>query len=161
MLSRDAVCDDLLDEIITKVAIQEDPGNFLSRIFNSQDRDMVVTRIEEVIARLEVIAKHKDILGLKNIAAKNMSGRIPSTSLVKKPDIFALCCLGLRANCCTPPQATKFFLPREITVSRDNPIKQSQQSCRGKERRDNKKNSDDVNKFQNVSPVAYNNYNTP
>ncbi|XP_029146966.1 putative disease resistance RPP13-like protein 1 [Arachis hypogaea] len=87
---QDAVydADDLLDEITTKAAIQEDPGNFLSRIFNSQDRDMVVTRIEEVIARLEGIAKHKDILGLENIAAKNMSGRILSTSLVKKSDMF-------------------------------------------------------------------------
>ncbi|RYR70675.1 hypothetical protein Ahy_A02g005001 [Arachis hypogaea] len=49
---------------------------------------MVMTRIEEVIARLEDIAKHKDILGLEKIAAKNMSGRISSTSLVKKSDMF-------------------------------------------------------------------------
>ncbi|RYR70744.1 hypothetical protein Ahy_A02g005056 isoform F [Arachis hypogaea] len=48
----------------------------------------MVTRIEEIIARLEDIAKHKDILRLEKIAAKNMSGRIPSTSLVKKSDIF-------------------------------------------------------------------------
>ncbi|XP_057744241.1 putative disease resistance RPP13-like protein 1 [Arachis stenosperma] len=80
--------DDLLDEIATKAAIQEDPGNFLSRIFNSKDRDMVVTRIEEVVATLEDIAKHKDILGLENIAAKNMSRRIPSTSLVSKSVIY-------------------------------------------------------------------------
>ncbi|XP_072064557.1 putative disease resistance RPP13-like protein 1 [Arachis hypogaea] len=38
--------------------------------------------------RLDDIAKHKDILRLEKIAAKNMSGRIPSTSLVKKSDIF-------------------------------------------------------------------------
>ncbi|QHO25631.1 Putative disease resistance RPP13-like protein [Arachis hypogaea] len=87
---QDAVydADDLLDEVCTKAATQKDPGNFLSHIFNSQDRDMAVTRIEEVIARLEDIAKHKDILGLEKIAAKNMSGRIPSTSLVKKSDMF-------------------------------------------------------------------------
>ncbi|RYR70728.1 hypothetical protein Ahy_A02g005040 isoform C [Arachis hypogaea] len=48
----------------------------------------MVTRIEEIIDRLEDIAKHKDILRLEKIAAKNMSGRIPSTSLVKKSDIF-------------------------------------------------------------------------
>ncbi|XP_057743116.1 putative disease resistance RPP13-like protein 1 isoform X2 [Arachis stenosperma] len=48
----------------------------------------MVTRIEDIIARLEDIAKHKDILRLEKIAAKNMSGRIPSTSLVKKSDIF-------------------------------------------------------------------------
>ncbi|QHO26157.1 putative disease resistance RPP13-like protein 1 [Arachis hypogaea] len=80
--------DDLLDEVATKAATQKDPpGNFLSRFLNLQDREMV-SRIEEIIARLEDIAKHKDILRLKKIAAKNMSGRIPSTSLVKKSDIF-------------------------------------------------------------------------
>ncbi|XP_072066735.1 putative disease resistance RPP13-like protein 1 [Arachis hypogaea] len=87
---QDAVYDavDLLDEICTKAATQKDPSNFLSHIFNSQDKDIVVTTIEEVIARLEDIAKYKDILGLEKIAAKNMSGRIPSTSLVKKSDMF-------------------------------------------------------------------------
>ncbi|KAL1331646.1 putative disease resistance RPP13-like protein 1 [Arachis ipaensis] len=87
---QDAVydADDLLDEVATKAATQKDPpGNFLSRFLNSQDREMV-SRIEEIIARLEDIAKHKDILRLEKIAAKNMSGRIPSTSLVKKSDIF-------------------------------------------------------------------------
>ncbi|KAL4338700.1 putative disease resistance RPP13-like protein 1 [Arachis ipaensis] len=80
--------DDLLDEVATKAATQKDPpGNFLSRFLNLQDREMV-SRIEEIIARLEDIAKHKDILRLEKIAAKNMSGRIPSTSLVKKSDIF-------------------------------------------------------------------------
>ncbi|XP_057742851.1 putative disease resistance RPP13-like protein 1 isoform X2 [Arachis stenosperma] len=87
---QDAVydADDLLDEVATKAATQKDPpGNFLSRFLNLQDREMVA-RIEEIIARLEDIAKHKDILRLEKIAAKNMSGRIPSTSLVKKSDIF-------------------------------------------------------------------------
>ncbi|KAL4338701.1 putative disease resistance RPP13-like protein 1 [Arachis hypogaea] len=80
--------DDLLDEVATKAATQKDPpGNFLSRFLNLQDREMV-SRIEEIIARLEDIAKHKDILRLEKIAAKNMSGRIPSTSLVKNSDIF-------------------------------------------------------------------------
>ncbi|RYR70732.1 hypothetical protein Ahy_A02g005043 isoform B [Arachis hypogaea] len=86
---QDAVydADDLLDEVATKAATQKDPGNFLSRFLKLQDRE-IVSRIEEIIARLEDIAKHKDILRLENIAAKNMSGRIPSTSLVKKSDIF-------------------------------------------------------------------------
>nr|XP_025636506.1 putative disease resistance RPP13-like protein 1 [Arachis hypogaea] len=87
---QDAVydADDLLDELATKAAKQKDPpGNLLSRFLNLQDREMV-TRIEDIIARLEDIAKHKDILRLEKIAAKNMSGRIPSTSLVKKSDIF-------------------------------------------------------------------------
>ncbi|MED6155552.1 hypothetical protein PIB30_006054 [Stylosanthes scabra] len=87
---QDAVydADDLLDEVATKAATQKDPpGNFLSRFLNLQDREMV-TRIEEIIARLDDIAKHKDILRLEKIAGKNMSGRLPSTSLVKKSDIF-------------------------------------------------------------------------
>ncbi|XP_025657420.1 putative disease resistance RPP13-like protein 1 [Arachis hypogaea] len=81
--------DDLLDEIATKAATRKDPpaGNFLSRFLNSQDRKMV-TRIEEIIARLQDIASHKDILGLEKISVKNMSGRIESTSLVQKSDVF-------------------------------------------------------------------------
>ncbi|KAL4338748.1 hypothetical protein AHAS_Ahas12G0241200 [Arachis hypogaea] len=87
---QDAVydADDLLDEVATKAATQKDPpGNFLSRFLNLQDREMV-TRIEDIIARLEDIAKHKDILRLEKIVAKNMSGRIESTSLVQKSDVF-------------------------------------------------------------------------
>ncbi|MED6147359.1 hypothetical protein PIB30_043417 [Stylosanthes scabra] len=87
---QDAVydADDLLDEVATKAATQKDPpGNFLLSFLNLQDSEMV-TRIEEIITRLEAIAKHKDILHLEKIAAKNMSGRIPSTSLVKKSDIY-------------------------------------------------------------------------
>ncbi|XP_020972725.1 putative disease resistance RPP13-like protein 1 [Arachis ipaensis] len=88
---QDAVydADDLLDEIATKAATRKDPppGNFLSRFLNLQDREMV-TRIEEIIARLQDIASHKDILGLEKISVKNMSGRIESTSLVQKSDVF-------------------------------------------------------------------------
>ncbi|XP_025634546.1 putative disease resistance RPP13-like protein 1 [Arachis hypogaea] len=87
---QDAVydADDLLDEVATKAATQKDPpGNFLSRFLNLQDREMV-TRIEDIIARLDDIAKHKDILRLEKIVAKNMSGRIESTSLVQKSDVF-------------------------------------------------------------------------
>ncbi|MED6155521.1 hypothetical protein PIB30_006026 [Stylosanthes scabra] len=87
---QDAVydADDLLDEVATKAATQKDPpGNFLSRFLNLQDREMV-TRIEQIIARLDDIAKHKDILGLEKISVKNMSRRLPSTSLVKKSDII-------------------------------------------------------------------------
>ncbi|XP_057743445.1 putative disease resistance RPP13-like protein 1 [Arachis stenosperma] len=89
---QDAVydADDLLDEIATKVATRKDPppGNFLSRFLNLQDREMV-TRIEEIIARLQDIANHKDILGLEKATKNdNMSGRIESTSLVQKSDVF-------------------------------------------------------------------------
>ncbi|RYR70666.1 hypothetical protein Ahy_A02g004992 [Arachis hypogaea] len=56
-------------------------GAFLSSFLNVLFDRLSNDKIEEVIARLEDIAKHKDILGLEKIAAKNMSGRIPSTSL--------------------------------------------------------------------------------
>ncbi|XP_029148950.1 putative disease resistance RPP13-like protein 1 [Arachis hypogaea] len=89
---QDAVydADDLLDEIATKAATRKDPppGNFLSRLLNLQDREMV-TRIEKIIARRQDIANHKDILGLeKAIKNNHMSGRIESTSLVQKSDVF-------------------------------------------------------------------------
>ncbi|QHO25561.1 Putative disease resistance RPP13-like protein [Arachis hypogaea] len=88
LLSRGGLKISKMLSMMPMTATQKDPpGNFLSRFLNLQDREMV-TKIEEIIARLDDIAKHKDILRLEKIAAKNMSGRIPSTSLVKKSDIF-------------------------------------------------------------------------
>ncbi|MED6189534.1 hypothetical protein PIB30_096836 [Stylosanthes scabra] len=82
--------DDFLDEIVTKAATKKDPappGNFLSRFLNMKDRE-IVTRMEDVIARLESIVNQKDTLGLKEIPMENMSWRIPSTSLVTVSDIY-------------------------------------------------------------------------
>ncbi|XP_057743314.1 putative disease resistance RPP13-like protein 1 [Arachis stenosperma] len=84
---KDAIyeADDFLDEIATKAATKKDQGNFLTRF--KKDREKV-TRMEDVIARLESIVNQKDTLGLKEIPMENMSWRTPSTSLVKVSDIY-------------------------------------------------------------------------
>ncbi|XP_057737016.1 putative disease resistance RPP13-like protein 1 [Arachis stenosperma] len=79
------VADDLLDEVFTKAATQKDPGTFLSRFLNLQDRD-VANRMEEVIDRIESLVIQKDTLGLREIPKENMSWRI-TTSLVETSDI--------------------------------------------------------------------------
>nr|XP_025660958.2 putative disease resistance RPP13-like protein 1 [Arachis hypogaea] len=86
---KDAIyeADDFLDEIATKAATKKDRGNCLTRFLNLKDRKKV-TRMEDVIARLESIVNQKDTLGLKEIPMENMSWRTPSTSLVKVSDIY-------------------------------------------------------------------------
>ncbi|QHO05019.1 Putative disease resistance RPP13-like protein [Arachis hypogaea] len=79
------VADDLLDEVFTKAATQKDPGTFLSRFLNLQDRD-VANRMEEVIDRIESLVIQKDTLGLREIPKENMSWRI-TTSLVETSDV--------------------------------------------------------------------------
>ncbi|KAL1327057.1 hypothetical protein AAHE18_13G274000 [Arachis hypogaea] len=86
---KDAIyeADDFLDEITTKAATKKDQGNRLTRFLNLKDRKKV-TRMEDVIARLESIVNQKDTLGLKEIPMENMSWRTPSTSLVKVSDVY-------------------------------------------------------------------------
>ncbi|KAL4338738.1 hypothetical protein AHAS_Ahas12G0240200 [Arachis hypogaea] len=79
--------DDFLDEIATKAATKKDQGNCLTRFLNLKDRKKV-TRMEDVIGRLESIVNQKDTLGLKEIPMEHMSWRTPSTSLVKVSDIY-------------------------------------------------------------------------
>ncbi|XP_057739266.1 putative disease resistance RPP13-like protein 1 [Arachis stenosperma] len=79
------VADDLLDEVFTKAATQKEPGTFLSRFLNLQDRD-VANRMEEVIDRIESLVIQKDTLGLREIPKENMSWRI-TTSLVETSDV--------------------------------------------------------------------------
>ncbi|XP_025680919.1 putative disease resistance RPP13-like protein 1 [Arachis hypogaea] len=79
------VADDLLDEVFTKAATQKDPGTFLSRFLNLQDRD-VANKMEDVIDRIESLVIQKDTLGLREIPKENMSWRI-TTSLVETSDI--------------------------------------------------------------------------
>ncbi|KAK2447346.1 putative disease resistance protein [Trifolium repens] len=81
------VADDILDHISTKAAISNNnkkvstATNYFSRFFNSEERDMV-SKLEDIVARLEYILKYKDILGLQHIATDHSSWRTPSTSLV-------------------------------------------------------------------------------
>ncbi|QHO26195.1 Putative disease resistance RPP13-like protein [Arachis hypogaea] len=79
--------DDFLDEIATKAATKKDQGNCLTRFLNLKDRKKV-TRMEDVIGRLESIVNQKDTLGLKEIPMENMSWRTPSVSLVKVSDVY-------------------------------------------------------------------------
>ncbi|KAL4350837.1 putative disease resistance RPP13-like protein 1 [Arachis hypogaea] len=79
------LADDLLDEVFTKAATQKDPGTFLSRFLNLQDRD-VANRMEEIIDRIESLVNQKDTLGLREIPKENMSWRI-TTSLVETSDV--------------------------------------------------------------------------
>ncbi|RYR00489.1 hypothetical protein Ahy_B07g088610 isoform B [Arachis hypogaea] len=71
---KDAIyeADDFLDEIATKAATKKDQGNFLTRFKKERKK---VTRMEDVIGRLESIVNQKDTLGLKEIPMENMSWR--------------------------------------------------------------------------------------
>ncbi|MED6186387.1 hypothetical protein PIB30_066163 [Stylosanthes scabra] len=80
------VADDLLDEVFTKAATQKDPGTFLSRYLNLQDRE-IANRMEEVTERIESIVKQKDTLGLRDIPKENLSWRI-TTSLLERSDVY-------------------------------------------------------------------------
>ncbi|MED6168484.1 hypothetical protein PIB30_011911 [Stylosanthes scabra] len=80
------VADDLLDEVFTKASTQKDPGTFLSRYLNLQDRE-IANRMEEIIERIESIVKQKDTLGLRDIPKENLSWRI-TTSLLEKSDVY-------------------------------------------------------------------------
>ncbi|XP_058754762.1 putative disease resistance RPP13-like protein 1 [Vicia villosa] len=86
------VADDLLDRIFTKTATTQknkevSTTNYFSRLFNSEERDMVC-KLEDIVARLEYILNFKDILGLQHIATHHSSWRSPSTSLEDRSNIF-------------------------------------------------------------------------
>ncbi|RYR71517.1 hypothetical protein Ahy_A02g005768 [Arachis hypogaea] len=96
------MADDLLDELSTKAATatptQRDPGNSSSwshsvdSILEDGDDDEmgVVTRMQDIVDKLESIVEEKDDLDLKQGVAKDledMSWRIQS-SLLESPDIY-------------------------------------------------------------------------
>ncbi|KAK7327799.1 hypothetical protein VNO77_21890 [Canavalia gladiata] len=86
---KDAVyeADDLLDDVSTQAATPKEASNFFSRFLNFQDREMVA-KLEGIVGRLESIFKLKDILGLKENARDNLSGRIPATSVEGRSKIY-------------------------------------------------------------------------
>ncbi|XP_057446102.1 putative disease resistance RPP13-like protein 1 [Lotus japonicus] len=86
---KDAVymADDFLDEVSTKASTQKEVTNLFSRLFNVQDREMV-SRLEDIVDRLESILKLKESLDLREIANENLSSRTPSTSLQDGFHIF-------------------------------------------------------------------------
>ncbi|MED6133318.1 hypothetical protein PIB30_027352 [Stylosanthes scabra] len=81
---RDALytADDLLDCVFIKAEIRSKVRNRLSRFLSLSDRKMV-TKIEEVVNRIEDLEKRKDTLGLEKIPTGSSSWRTPSTCLVK------------------------------------------------------------------------------
>ncbi|XP_004485725.1 putative disease resistance RPP13-like protein 1 isoform X2 [Cicer arietinum] len=89
------IADDILDHISTKAAtthknkeVSTTASSYLSRFFNFEERDMV-RKLEDIVARLESILKHKDIIGLQHIATHHHSSwRTPSTSLDHGSNIF-------------------------------------------------------------------------
>ncbi|XP_072069373.1 putative disease resistance RPP13-like protein 1 isoform X2 [Arachis hypogaea] len=81
---RDALytADDLLDRVCTKAQIRSKVRTRLPHFLDLSSREMV-TKIEEVVERIEDLEKRKDTLGLKEISTDSSSWRPPSTSLVK------------------------------------------------------------------------------
>ncbi|MED6160710.1 hypothetical protein PIB30_053947 [Stylosanthes scabra] len=81
---RDALytADDLLDRVVTKAQIRSKVRTHLPGFLNLSDRKMV-SKIEDVIERIEDLEKRKDTLGLKEIPMGSSSWKLPSTSHVK------------------------------------------------------------------------------
>ncbi|KAL5537588.1 hypothetical protein UlMin_044120 [Ulmus minor] len=91
--------DNLLDDIATDAleikVMEAEPRtsssnlrNIFSNIFHSKDRDRV-TKMEEILGKLEYIAQQKDDLGLKEgRGEKPYSSRLPSTSLIPESQVY-------------------------------------------------------------------------
>ncbi|MED6160626.1 hypothetical protein PIB30_053167 [Stylosanthes scabra] len=79
---RDALytADDLLDHVFIKAEIRSKVRSRLPRFLNMSN-SKTVTKIEEVVKRIEDLQKLKDTLGLKEIPTGSSSWRPPSTSL--------------------------------------------------------------------------------
>ncbi|XP_057742255.1 putative disease resistance protein At3g14460 [Arachis stenosperma] len=74
--------DDLLDRVFIKAEIRNKVRIRLPHFLDLSGRKMV-TKIEEVVERIEDLEKRKDTLGLREIQTGSSSWRPPSTSLVK------------------------------------------------------------------------------
>ncbi|GMY39560.1 putative disease resistance RPP13-like protein 1, partial [Fagus crenata] len=96
---KDAVYDaeDLLDEIATealKCMVEADFVTFTSRVRNfiptsfNWSEQKLKSKTEEVLVRLEDLAKQKDVLGLREGVRGKSSQRLPTTSLVEESKIY-------------------------------------------------------------------------
>ncbi|XP_057743770.1 putative disease resistance protein At3g14460 [Arachis stenosperma] len=74
--------DDLLDRVFIKAEIRNKVRIRLPHFLDLSGRKMV-TKIEEVVERIEDLERRKDTLGLREIQTGSSSWRPPSTSLVK------------------------------------------------------------------------------
>ncbi|GFZ21679.1 WD-40 repeat family protein [Actinidia rufa] len=96
---KDAVyhAEDLLDEIATEALrlkveshYRSGPNQVRAPISTSSsllDAELV-SKIKEVVDSLEYFATQKDVLGLKEVASRKWSHRLPSTSLVDESRVF-------------------------------------------------------------------------
>ncbi|KAG5053917.1 hypothetical protein JHK85_006427 [Glycine max] len=83
---KDAVyeADDLLDEVSTKAATQKK----VSYLFSGSSNRKIVSKLEDIIVRLESHLKLKESLDLKESAVENVSWKAPSTSLEDGSHIY-------------------------------------------------------------------------
>ncbi|KAG5042200.1 hypothetical protein JHK87_006115 [Glycine soja] len=83
---KDAVyeADDLLDHVFTKAATQNKVRDLFSRF---SDRK-IVSKLEDIVVRLESHLKLKESLDLKESAVENLSWKAPSTSLEDGSHIY-------------------------------------------------------------------------
>nr|KYP45704.1 Putative disease resistance RPP13-like protein 1 [Cajanus cajan] len=77
--------DDLLDHVSTKAATQKKVRNFFSRFSNSK----IITKLEDIVVRLENVLRLKESLDLKEIVVENsVPWKVPSTSLEDGSHIY-------------------------------------------------------------------------
>ncbi|KAH1256404.1 Disease resistance protein RGA2 [Glycine max] len=83
---KDAVyeADDLLDHVYTKAATQNKVRDLFSRFSDSK----IVSKLEDIVVRLESHLKLKESLDLKESAVENLSWKAPSTSLEDGSHIY-------------------------------------------------------------------------
>ncbi|KAK7382374.1 hypothetical protein VNO80_01225 [Phaseolus coccineus] len=62
--------DDLLDELSTKAATQKEASNSFSHLFNRK-KTFSISKLEDIVERLDDILKQKESLDLKEIAVEN------------------------------------------------------------------------------------------
>nr|KYP67689.1 Disease resistance protein RGA2 [Cajanus cajan] len=77
--------DDLLDHVSTKASTQKKVRNLFSRFSNRK----IITKLEDIVVRLENVLRLKECLDLKEIAVGNsVPWKVPSTSLEDGSHIY-------------------------------------------------------------------------
>ncbi|KAL5540429.1 hypothetical protein UlMin_044945 [Ulmus minor] len=91
----DNLLDDIATDALERKVMEAEPRtstsnmrNIFSNFFSSKDRD-TVTKMEEILGKLEYIAQQKDGLGLKESRGeKPYSSRTPSTSVIPESQVY-------------------------------------------------------------------------